>query len=150
MNESELLNILSTEIPIGRALGISELKLQGQQLLLKIPLTPNLNHKKTMFGGSLYSACALACYGLFLNSLRNWHIATNNIVIADGKIRYLLPVSEDAEVLCQWPSEDSEEEFFKKLKSKGRAKSLIQAKVFCQGKLCVEFEGNFVAITDKK
>lgn len=47
-------SILHHGIPLTRDMGLKVLDWQAQQLRLQLPLEANVNHKSTMFGGSLY------------------------------------------------------------------------------------------------
>jgi thioesterase domain-containing protein len=146
MTNAELEKILKTGIPISDEMGIQDLQIKGHELSLKLPLAPNVNHKKTIFGGSLYSSCALACYGLFLSGLRDQAIPTNDIVISEGNMRYLAPVDGDATVTAQWNSADEMSKFFQTLKSKRKARVLMRAQVRVATGICAEFSGHFVAL----
>jgi thioesterase domain-containing protein len=145
MQTPELERLLKTEIPIAQHLGIRDLYFSENDLVLTLPLRPNVNHKGTMFGGSLYSASALASYALFLSALRNADVNTNNIVIADGNITYLAPVDQDAKIKALWNSIEEKEKFFKALKSKNKARVLIRAEISVGDKTCAKFTGSFVA-----
>lgn len=63
-------SILHHDIPLTREMGLSVLDWQGQQLRLQLPLAANINHKSTMFGGSLYCGAVLAGWGWLHLSLR--------------------------------------------------------------------------------
>jgi thioesterase domain-containing protein len=146
MITAELEKILKTGIPISEVMGIHDLKISGSELSLQIPIEPNLNHKQTMFGGSLYSACALACYGLFLAGLRQHSVPTNDIVISAGSMRYLAPVRQAALVKARWESDKDMEKFFRSLQTKKKARVLMRAQIFVGEINCAEFSGHFVAI----
>ena len=145
MNEAQLENLLKTEIPISNEMGIHDLKIVDRKLSLKLPLQPNRNHKMTMFGGSLYSASALACYGLFLSGLRQQSLHTNDIVISEGGMKYMAPVDSDAAIFAQWNSDEDEAKFFQALKNKKKARVLMKAQIKIGDRLCAEFSGHFVA-----
>jgi thioesterase domain-containing protein len=145
MIAQDLEQILKRGIPIAAEMGIRDLHIQDHKLTLKLPLSPNINHKQTMFGGSLYAAGALACYGLFLAGLREQSILTNDIVISEGDMKYIAPVNEDAMIQAQWSSEAEMKKFFKSLQSKSKARVLMRAQVLLRGQVCAEFSGHFVA-----
>ncbi len=145
MTDNDLLKILTSGIPISEKMGIRDLKISGHELSLTLPIAPNANHKQTMFGGSLYSSCALACYGLFLSGLRQRSIKTNDIVISEGTMRYVAPVDEDATVKALWNSAEEMDRFFQTLQAKKRARVLMRAQVLTTGKVAAEFSGFFVA-----
>jgi thioesterase domain-containing protein len=145
MQAKDLETLLKSEIPISQQLGVHDFRLGNDELRLRLDLKPNVNHKGTLFGGSLYSAGALSCYALFLSGLREGAVTTNNIVIAEGNMKYIAPVAEDAVVRAFWNSPEEKEQFFKTLASKNKARVLMRAQVLNQNKVCAEFSGYFVA-----
>ncbi|MEZ0391891.1 MAG: YiiD C-terminal domain-containing protein [Pseudobdellovibrionaceae bacterium] len=142
---ADLGKLLNDEIPISKTMGIRDFQLSKTQFSFELPLQPNINHKGTLFGGSLYSAGALACYGLFLSGLRDQSIATKNIVIAEGGMKYLAPVDANAKVEATWNSDQERIQFFKTLQSKKKARVLMRAQVLVGQQICAEFSGFFVA-----
>lgn len=145
MLAKDLETLLKTEIPIAQAIGIRDLQLGEGSLTFTLPLQPNINHKGTLFGGSLYSAGALSCYGLFLLGLRNESVSTNNIVISEGSMRYLAPVNQDARVTALWSSAAERSRFFASLMSRKKARVPMKAVISIQDLICAEFTGEFVA-----
>jgi len=143
---TELEQVLWDRIPLSRHMGVQLDSITPDQAVLNLPLKPNLNHKGTAFGGSIYSGCALAGYGLFLFSLQERGFTTNNIVISEGSIDYTKPVDGDAEIIAQWRSQEERDVFFNSLKSRGKARVQIEAQVVVQGKVSAHFYGTFVAI----
>ncbi len=124
-------------------MGVRDFKVSQDEVSLLLPLEPNRNHKGTLFGGSLYSAGALACYGLFLSSLAERGIQNNNIVIAEGNIRYLKPVTRDIEIKAGWESAEAKDRFFQVLLSKKKARVIMVATGFENEELCFEFKSSF-------
>jgi thioesterase domain-containing protein len=145
VTKETLQDLLVKEIAISDSLGIEVTELREGHLQLTLPLVPNFNHKKTMFGGSLYAGCALAAYGLFLFDLRGRDINTNEIVISHGEIKYLLPATADSTIEARWKSNSDQAQFLKVFSAKGKAKVEIHCSVFCQGNKVAEFVGHFVA-----
>jgi thioesterase domain-containing protein len=143
--KDELETLLHKEIPLSQEMGVEILSLDPMQLELRLPLEPNKNHKNTLFGGSLYSACALACYGLFLTALRAENINTNNIVIGEGEIQYKAPVTKDTLVTASWPSPLEKVDFFTQLSKKGKARINMKALIEEDGVTACTFTGRFVA-----
>jgi thioesterase domain-containing protein len=145
VNSTELTALLHKDIPITKQMGSSIIHIDEKLCIAEVELASNLNHKGTAFGGSIYSCCALASYGLFLNGLRSHGSQTKNIVIAEGEIKYLLPVTDDFEVKATWHSDKDRQKFFDQLGKKHKAKTHVIAKVICKGDVCAEFKGLFVA-----
>jgi thioesterase domain-containing protein len=147
MTALEIENLLKSQIPISNHLGLHHFELGTQDLTFDLSLMPNVNHKGTLFGGSLYSASALACYGLFLSGLRQHNFSTNNIVISEGQMRYLAPVDRDAKLRAFWNSTTEQGQFFEGLSAKKKARVLMRAQGLVEEKICAEFSGLFVAKT---
>ena len=145
MTARELTDLLHKDIPITKQMESSIIHIDEHTCIAEVELEPNLNHKGTAFGGSIYSCCALASYGLFLNGLRLHGSTTKDIVIAEGEIKYLKPVNDDFEVKATWHSDHDKKKFFEHLKSKHKARTHVIAKIICQGDVCAEFKGLFVA-----
>ncbi|MCB0369578.1 MAG: YiiD C-terminal domain-containing protein [Bdellovibrionales bacterium] len=145
MLASDLEKLFYYEIPISEKMGVKILTADPNKVTIHVPLQANKNHKGTAFGGSQYSCCALACYGLFLIGVRELGYQTNNIVIANGNIKYKAPVKTDFLITANW-NDDSKNDFFKKLNLNKKAKVNIQALITSENLICSEFNGDFVAI----
>jgi thioesterase domain-containing protein len=143
----ELQKLFNKEIPITLAMGLTVVTASSSNVILNFKLADNRNHKGTAFGGSQYSACALACYGLFLVGIREKGFPTNNIVISDGEINYKAPVEDNFIATAIWP-EKSRSVFFDKLTKKKKSKISLTAEISSAGKICTTFKGDFVAILD--
>ncbi len=98
-------SILHHDIPLTRDMGLKVLDWQTRQLRLFLPLAANVNHKSTMFGGSLYCGAVLGGWGWLHLALREEGIEDGHIVIQEGQISYPLPVTRDATVVCEAPEE---------------------------------------------
>lgn len=146
MTKNELQNLFYHEIPISEKMGVEVLKVTDNDLQLLVSLNLNKNHKGTAFGGSQYSACALACYGLFLSSICEFGHNTNNIVIANGSIKYISPVTENFIIEVSWDT-DLKNHFFKTLNEKKKAKVNLTAHILEQNSKDIKsvFNGEFVA-----
>lgn len=146
MTKNELQNLFYHEIPISEKMGVQVLNITENDLQLLVSLSLNKNHKGTAFGGSQYSACALACYGLFLSSIREFGHNTNNIVIANGSIKYISPVSENFIIEASWEL-DLKSHFFRTLAEKKKAKVNLTAHILEQHSKDIKsiFNGEFVA-----
>lgn len=146
MTKIELQNLFYKEIPISEKMGVEVLNLTPSDLQLLVSLELNKNHKGTAFGGSQYSACALACYGLFLSSIREYGHNTNNIVIANGSIKYISPVTENFIIKASWET-DLKNHFFKTLNEKKKSKVNLTANILDKNKDEIRsvFNGEFVA-----
>lgn len=147
MNTIQLQNLLLNEIPITKSMGLCINTVSAEKIEILFKLAENRNHKGTAFGGSQYTACVLACYGLFLVGIRDKGYQTNNIVIAEGKIKYKSPVEQDFIVKAEWGLK-TKTHFFKTLTHKKKAKVQLSATVTVRDHICAHFQGDFVAVLD--
>jgi thioesterase domain-containing protein len=137
---------LHSDFPIAKAMGAEVRGVDSIHCSVQVPLAPNINHKGTVFGGSLYSASALSCYGLVLFGLQSRGIKTDNVVIAQGEMKYIKPVTGNFEVIATWESTELAEEFFKTLLKKGKARTSLRAQVILDAQVCAQFNAQFVAM----
>ena len=123
-------------------MGISVVSYTGEQLILAAPLMPNINHKATAFGGSLYSLAVLCGWGMVHLKLEEAKLH-RHIVIQEAEIRYLLPVAEDMQAECHL-EEIALQRFFATLKKHSRARLALKVVIKHEGKPAVEFSGRYV------
>jgi thioesterase domain-containing protein len=144
----ELQAILEVEIPICRQMGIAVHAGDADGLVLKMPLTPNLNHQQTAFAGSLNALCTIAGWGsvfLLLKELGR----DGMIVIRRGSIRYHEPVTS-AEVLarCLPVAADARQYFLEMLDEKKQAKLDLTVEIPGPERPLVAFSGSYVVIQE--
>ncbi|MBC7711933.1 MAG: YiiD C-terminal domain-containing protein [Rhizobacter sp.] len=95
MNKEIIQKIIEKEIPIVKSMGVEFSNFSHDSCTIIVPLEPNHNHKGTAFGGSLYSACTSACYGLMFALQREDDLSEFELMIGEGSIRYIKPVEKD-------------------------------------------------------
>jgi thioesterase domain-containing protein len=146
LTAADLEAVLHHDIPLTREMGIQVLGWQNHQLRLRLPLAPNINHKSTLFGGSLYCGAVLAGWGWLYLRLKEAGIDDGHIVIQDGQISYPLPVRRDGVAVCEGTDEASWEKFIKLYQRRGRARLTLNTRIMAEGaeETAVEFVGQFV------
>jgi thioesterase domain-containing protein len=142
--EIDLQNYLYTNIPLSEAMGIQVLPLRKEGLSLKAPLSFNINHKKTAFGGSIHSIATLSCW-TYLHSQLTDLLLSSEIVIASSSISYLMPIHGDFIAKAGEIPIESWKTFLKVLKRKKKAKIRMKSQVFYNELLSARFEGSFAA-----
>jgi thioesterase domain-containing protein len=135
---------LHEQIPISRAMGVVVESCDLGKLALTAPLGVNHNHLGTAFGGSLGAIATLAGYTLLWVRMAE---RDSHIVIRDSRIRYNHPVKQQIRALCQEPDEKVFAAFMKCFREKGKARIRLKVTVSENNRTCVEFEGEFVAIS---
>lgn len=146
MNGDELTARFYAQIPITRQMEIRVLEATSRKATLAVPLAPNLNHVQTAFGGSLYSAAALACYALFLAMRNELGEQNDHLVIQEGKMAYQAPVTSDFLVEATVARAEDRDRFQRGVRRRNRARIELQAQIFCQNKTCAQFSGVYVYI----
>jgi thioesterase domain-containing protein len=139
-------SVLHHDIPLTRDMGLRVLDWREQQLSLYLPLDPNVNHKSTMFGGSLYCGAVLAGWGWLHLRLKEEGITDGHIVIQEGQVSYPLPVTGDATAICPAPDERVWKKFFAMYQRYGRARLVLQTRIVNVGSDidAVTFSGQYV------
>ena len=140
---SELQEILHSEIPLTKAIGIEVSEYTGLSLTLKAPLEANINHKCTAFGGSLYSVAVLSGWGLIYLLLKQ-HDISGHIVIQESNTKFLKPVLTDITAECSFESTEQYERFIAMYKRKARARIQLQSNIACNADCNVIFKGSYV------
>jgi len=140
----ELERTLHAEIPLTRAMGVRVVRADQNGLVIGAALAPNLNHKKTAFGGSLNSLATLACWGLIQLLVRDRGRAIT-VVIQESSVQFLKPVMRDFEAICPLPSDPVIERFLHILERKGRARLALDSAIHADGEIALRFRGQFVA-----
>jgi len=145
INSDEIEKYIHHNIPISEAMGIKIEKLDETAALVSAPLANNINHKLTVFGGSLHVVATLSCWSL-LHSLLLQLPEKFEIVITHSDVDYLIPVTTDFQALCQKPSEEEWNRFLTTLRNKGRARLHLSSTIHQDDVLAVSFKGTFAAI----
>lgn len=142
--KTALEHYLRQHIPLSEAMGVRVKSCSSSHIILSAPFENNINHKKTVFGGSLHAVATLACWSLLHVNLSDFeHV---QIVIASSEISYLAPVNTDFKAECSMPDRSDWEKFQKTLQRKGKARIKLRATVVQSSKLCVDYHGVFVAV----
>lgn len=137
----ELEMTLHQEIPLTKAMSLRVREASPDLVRLYLPIEPNINHKKTAFGGSLYSGAVLAGWGLLWCTLQEFEIKAQ-IVIAGSDMEYLAPVSTHFEAICV-ADEEAIDKAIKVLRRHGKAKVGLESVISCQDEACASFFGTY-------
>ena len=142
----ELQEVLNSEIPLTKAIGIEVAEFDDSGLTICAPLEKNINHKSTAFGGSLYSVCVLAGWGLIYLLLKKYKL-TGHIVIHESNTNYLKPVTSKIVAKCSFESEEQYMKLIKIYERKGKARISLVSHIVCNNETSVIFTGNYVVHT---
>lgn len=142
----ELQDYIHAHIPISRAMGLKIEQAAKDKVILSAPITLNINHKKTVFGGSLQSISTLACWSLVFINLKDSLDNIYEIVIYKSEIKYLRPVTKDFRVQCEVTNKEEFGKFQNTLLKRSKGRISLVARIYQDGVLAVDYKGEFVAI----
>lgn len=141
-DSAQLESMLHADIPLARAMGVRVTGYDGSALQLAAPLAPNINHKETAFGGSLYALAVLCGWGLLHMKLSEAGLS-RHIVIQEGHIRYLRPVR--GELLAECRTDDTAlDKLLHALQKHDRARIALESSIIEDGTPAVAFTGRYV------
>ena len=138
-----LQSVLHQEIPLTVAMGISVTHCSQKKVELRAPLKPNINHKCTAFGGSLYSVAALCGWGFVFHQM-HLNKLNGHIVIQHSDVDYKLPVDGEIKAVCEIEDETTLARFLKTYRRKNLARIKLQVKILFSEKEAMLFSGHYV------
>ncbi len=146
-SESKMIDSLLAEleqtwhqtIPVSAFMQIIPLDYHAGQLTVSAPITPNINLHQTMFAGSIYTLATLTGWGMVWLQQRIAGV-DGDIVLADGHIRYLAPITKTPISKCIWPEAE-----LSRLSKGRRVKVKLEVELWCEDELCAIFEGLYVS-----
>jgi thioesterase domain-containing protein len=112
---------------------------------LSAPLSPNINHRETVFGGSASAVAILSAWSLLYLRLYNEN-KNSRIVIQRNTMIYELPITDIFTASSDVPDPSDWLKFLITLKRKNRARIKIKSILHCNNQKVGEFEGDFVAL----
>ncbi len=143
--EKILNEYIHEHIPLSQALGAVVKYASNEKIVVTAPFLNNINHKSTVFGGSLHAIATLACWGLLYTNLMN-KLGNIDIVICKSEIDYLKPVTQDFEAVSLKPELEDWLKFEKRLERKGKSRLEIKSHIYEKGALAVSYLGLFAVL----
>src|SRR4030067_2364453 len=93
MKVGSLQEYLHENIPLSKAMGVEVLEATVNGVTLSAPLSPNINHRETVFGGSASSVAIFSAWSLLYLRLENERI-NSRIVIQRSTMTYECPITD--------------------------------------------------------
>lgn len=143
-NCADVEQYLHKHIPISAAMAVTVSDLYPD-VILSVPLQPNINHRRTGFGGSISTLGILTAW-TFVHTRLQTLSKPYRIVIQDNSVEYLQPVTSDFEARCISPSAETWQRFLKILQRKGKSRIKLAVEVYAEERLVGTFAGNYVAL----
>lgn len=112
---------------------------------IEAPLEPNLNHRKTAFGGSVAALAILAGWTLIHVRLkREGHVTRT--VIQDSAVHYDEPIHGSFRAVCGRVADDAWERFTRALTQRGKGRLHVAGHIESDGRVVATFSGAYVAL----
>jgi thioesterase domain-containing protein len=141
---STLEQTLHQEVPLTGQMGVRVESHDGNELVLHADFEPNVNIHGTAFGGSLYSICAVTCWGMLHLKFEEAGLDAHS-VLGQASISYLRPVRGDIQARCRLPDDGSFERFMQDLEQGGKARVELVAEILTEQGVAVSYQGNYSA-----
>jgi thioesterase domain-containing protein len=135
--------LLRKEIPLTLAIDLRVESYDRECLILCAPIGPNLNHKRTAFGGSLYSLAVLAGWGMLWLKLREAG-ETGHIVVQQSSVDYREPVAGDLRARVDTESMGNLDRFLETYCRRGRARIRVEVGIEGAKGRAMDFHGRYV------
>ena len=137
---NQLTHTWHSTIPVSQFMQITPLAFENNTFSVTAPIAPNINCHQTMFAGSLSTLATLTGWGAIW-MLQQHNQVQGDIVLADGHIRYLKPVTQQPLAKVQWGDID-----FSRLKAGRRQRFQLTVEIHCDQQVCAVFEGSYVSL----
>ncbi|XGV96074.1 MAG: YiiD C-terminal domain-containing protein [Leptolyngbya sp. BL-A-14] len=131
-------------IPITKHMGIVVLGIDDEQISLLAPYAPNINHRETIFGGSISCLGILAGWALVWAKLQA-EGTPNRLVIQSSSTDFIKPAT-DAIVACCTCDRAHWKTFYTTLQRHGKARITLNAETRCGETVVATHIGQYVAI----
>lgn len=146
MHAKDLEKYLHEQIPASSKLDIRVRNCSSAQVELIAPLSTNLNHKNTAFGGSLSVIAILAGWSMVFLQLPG---TKNEIVIQESSISYLKAAKGDFSAISQYDETAKWKKFIKSFDRHGKGRVSVTSNVYCNGEIVAKHNGLYVAFNKK-
>jgi thioesterase domain-containing protein len=145
MSNWQLETYLHEHIPLTQSMELSVQQSNLDSVELAAPLEPNVNHRNTVFGGSIAALAMLAGWGLSYMHLRNWPDPIQ-IVIQRNELEFEEPVEGPFTARCESPGEPDWPETRARMDRWDKARVHLDVNLTVDEKHVGEFQGAYVVL----
>jgi len=142
---TDMQSYLHSNIPLSMAMGVQVKVATPAHVLLSAPLAPNINHHRTVFGGSGVVLATLAAWTLLHLRLEHERLDAQ-LVIQRSSMEYERPIAGDFEAECRFADDTAWRRFCLMLERRGRARLTLAAQLLHAAHEMGSFVGDFVAL----
>lgn len=146
MDAAALAHYLHCRIPLSSAMEVSVRSATRDSVTLAAPLDPNINDKRTAFGGSLATLGILAAWSLIRLRMLDEGL-DGEIVIQSSEMAYLRPVTSAFMARSALITPTDWPRFAQTLTRRKRARIAVSADVIAEDAMAGRLTGAFVAFS---
>lgn len=152
MNSENIQDYIYEHIPIIAKNSFEIQKDSFDMIYVKGKLKDHINHRNSVFGGSLSTALIVSSWANVRNTLLSRNIDNGIIVIQSQKVEFIEPVNADFIAITRKISEEKIAKFVKILNKFGKSRLIIESIVTYENsaEILATFTGEFVVVIDKK
>lgn len=136
---------LHEHIPLSKAIAVSVTSINESGVILSAPLVPNINHRSTVFGGSISAVAILSAWTFVHVQLQILSIPCR-IVIQSNSVEYIKPIEEEFQAHCITPPRQNWERFISAVSNRGKGRVMLDVELYSGGLLAGKFQGEYVAL----
>ncbi len=140
---------LHEHIPLSASMGVRVKVATPERVELWLPFAPNVNHQKTVFGGSAAAAATLAAWTLLQLRLDRMKADDAELVVQRSATEYKKPITADFEAVCTFNDDAAWAGFERALARRGKARLTMEAQLIQEAREVVTFAGDFVALRNR-
>jgi thioesterase domain-containing protein len=145
MTEDALRQYLHQHIPLSEAMGVEVLEASLHRVRLAAPLAPNINHRRTVFGGSAAALTTLAAWAL-LHVRLSAEGFEGRLVIRRSVMDFEQPIAGGFEAVADAPDPHRWDRFRTAVTRCRPARIEMLATLRFEGARAGAFTGEFVAL----
>jgi thioesterase domain-containing protein len=112
---------------------------------LRAPLAPNINHRGSAFGGSIATLATLACWSLLRVRLDQLS-PLPHLVVRRSNIEYTASILGEFDAVAHCDDGEDWNNFLRQYEAKGRARIRLNALITTANGVAATFWGDFVAL----
>jgi thioesterase domain-containing protein len=144
-----LQSYLHEHIPLSLAMQVSVLEISPGHVVLQAPLAPNVNHRNTVFGGSVAAVAILAAWSLVHTRLAAQGVSAR-VVIQRNSMEYDRPIAGEFTARAVPPDATVWNAFVATLHRRGKARIAVSATLQTGLQPVGSLHGTFVALTGQE
>ena len=146
MTPEQIQQYLYQHIPLSAAMEVSVDHVSHDKVVLRAPLTPNINYHETVFGGSASTLAILSAWSL-LNTRLHQAAIESTLVIQRNTMEYEKPISGEFTATAQLESTQDWAKFLRHFSRMGKARTTVISTLHYNQQRAGFFRGEFVALT---